>query len=115
MFIATSLEVFASISDQANALIVDWTGVLKGFALLAAIIFVVWVAIASRLAWGRVIVSTLVGGFIVWAVTMDGLGWFAEGVDSELNSAPPAGPTLTATFDAASETWSVADDHVLAA
>ncbi|WP_417541364.1 hypothetical protein [Microbacterium maritypicum] len=115
MFTATSIEIFASISDKANALIVDWTAVLKGFALLAAIIFVVWVAIATKLAWARVLMSLVVGGVVVWGVTMNGLGWFADGVDSELNSAPAPGTTLTATFDAASETWVVADELDLVA
>lgn len=115
MFTATSIEIFASISDKANALIVDWTAVIKGFALLAAIVFVVIVAITTKLAWGKVIVSLLVGGVVVWGVTMNGLGWFADGVDSELNSAPATGTTLTATFDTASETWVVADELDLAA
>lgn len=77
-----------SISEFFNNFFADWTVVVKGFAGLAAITFVVLTAIWTKLAWGRIIVATLVAAFVVWAVTMDGLGWFSSGIDNEVNGAP---------------------------
>ena len=59
-----------------------------GFAALAAITFIVLTAIWTKLAWGKILVSTLVAAFVVWAVTMNGLGWFSSSIDSEVTSAP---------------------------
>lgn len=104
-----------SLSDFFNNLISDWTVVVKGFAALAAIIFVVVTAIVTKLAWARIVVSVVVAGFVIWAVTMDGLGFFATAVDQETALPAPTSPVLTATFDVASETWVVAGEVALTA
>lgn len=77
-----------SLSEWLNNFFADWTNVVKGFAALAAITFIVLTAIWTKLAWGKILVSTLVAAFVVWAVTMNGLGWFSSSIDSEVTSAP---------------------------
>ncbi|GAA1746558.1 hypothetical protein [Microbacterium paludicola] len=76
--------VEASISDKANQLIADWSTVIRGAAVLAAITIVVITAIKTKLAWAATALSLVVGGAMIWGVTMDGLGWFSQGVDNEL-------------------------------
>lgn len=75
-----------ALSDFLNDLFSTWTGVVQAFALLASIVVVVVVAIVTRLAWGKLIVTSLVAGFVIWAVTMNGLGWFSETIDNETNA-----------------------------
>lgn len=70
-------------SDFLNTLIANWTETVKAFAALAAITLIVVVAIVTKLAWGKIIVTMIVAGAVVWAVTMNGLGWFSEKIDSE--------------------------------
>lgn len=77
-----------ALSEWLNNFFADWTNVVKGFAVLAAITFIVLTAIWTKLAWGKILVSTLVAAFVVWAVTMNGLGWFSSSIDSEVTSAP---------------------------
>lgn len=77
-----------ALSEWLNNFFADWTNVVKGFAALAAITFIVLTAIWTKLAWGKILVSTLVAAFVVWAVTMNGLGWFSSSIDSEVTSAP---------------------------
>lgn len=83
-----------ALSEWLNTFFADWTNVVKGFAALAAITFIVLTAIWTKLAWGKILVSTLVAGFVVWAVTMNGLGWFSSSIDNEVTSAP----AISATF-----------------
>ena len=71
-------------SDFLNTLIANWTETVKAFAALAAITLIVVVAIVTKLAWGKIIVTMIVAGAVVWAVTMNGLGWFSEKIDSEM-------------------------------
>lgn len=77
-----------ALSEWLNNFFADWTGVVRGFAALAAITFIVFTAIWTKLAWGKILVSTLVAAFVVWAVTMNGLGWFSSSIDNEINGAP---------------------------
>lgn len=77
-----------ALSEWLNNFFAEWTNVVKGFAALAAITFIVLTAIWTKLAWGKILVSTLVAAFVVWAVTMNGLGWFSSSIDSEVTSAP---------------------------
>lgn len=74
-------------SDYLNSLISDWTVVVKSFTVLAAIVVIVVVAIVTRLAWGRILVTMIVAGLVVWAVTGNGLGWFSSKVGEESNKA----------------------------
>lgn len=83
------------LSEFLNNLFSTWTGVVQAFAFLAAITLIVVTAIVTKLAWGKIIVSTLVAGFVVWAVTMNGLGWFSSSIDRET--------TATATVEYAAE------------
>lgn len=77
-----------SLSEYLNNLFSTWTGVVQAFALLASIIVVVVVAVVTRLAWGKLLVTSLVAGFVIWAVTMNGLGWFSQTINQETNAAP---------------------------
>lgn len=88
-----------SISEWLNNFFAEWTIVVKGFAALAAITFIVLTAIWTKLAWGKILVSTLVAAFVVWAVTMNGLGWFSSSIDSEVTSAPAI--SVTSGYDLA--------------
>lgn len=73
-------------SDFLNELFADWTGVIRIFAGLAAITLIVVVAIASKLAWGKIIMSTIVAAFVLWAVSGNGLGWFSDKIGEETNA-----------------------------
>ncbi len=77
-----------ALSEYLNQLFSTWTGVFQAFALLASIALVIIVAIVSRLAWGKLLVTSLVAGFVIWAVTMNGLGWFSQTINQETNAAP---------------------------
>ncbi|MCT2223769.1 hypothetical protein [Microbacterium paraoxydans] len=77
-----------ALSEYLNNLFSTWTGVFQAFALLASIALIIVVAIISRLAWGKILVTTLVAGFVVWAVTLNGLGWFSQTINNETNAAP---------------------------
>ncbi|ALJ22383.1 MAG: hypothetical protein Q7T17_13160 [Microbacterium sp.] len=77
-----------ALSEYLNNLFSTWTGVFQAFALLASIALIIAVAIISRLAWGKILVTTLVAGFVVWAVTLNGLGWFSQTINNETNAAP---------------------------
>ncbi len=77
-----------ALSEYLNNLFSTWTGVVQAFALLASIVLIVVVAIVTRLAWGKLLITTLVAGFVVWAVTMNGLGWFSQTINNETNAAP---------------------------
>lgn len=77
-----------ALSEYLNNLFSTWTGVFQAFALLASIALIIVVAIVSRLAWGKILVTTLVAGFVVWAVTLNGLGWFSQTINNETNAAP---------------------------
>ncbi|MGC5173050.1 hypothetical protein ACLQ2Q_20620 [Microbacterium sp. DT81.1] len=76
-----------ALSEYLNQLFSTWTGVFQAFALLASIALVIIVAIVSRLAWGKLLVTSLVAGFVIWAVTMNGLGWFSQTINQETNAA----------------------------
>ncbi|ODT21529.1 MULTISPECIES: hypothetical protein [unclassified Microbacterium] len=79
-----------ALSEYLNNLFSTWTGVVQAFALLASIVLVIVVAIVTRLAWGKLLVTSLVAGFVIWAVTMNGLGWFSQTINNETNAAPAA-------------------------
>lgn len=81
-----------SLSEILNDLFSTWTGVVRGFAMLAAIVVVVVVAIMTKLAWGKLLVTCLVAGFVIWAVTMNGLGWFSTAIRNE--TTVPAAMTI---------------------
>jgi hypothetical protein len=83
-----------SLSQYLNNLFSTWTGVVQGFALLASIVLIVVVAIVTKLAWGKLLVTTLVAGFVVWAVTMNGLGWFSSTINKETKALPAVSVTI---------------------
>lgn len=80
--------IVAGLSDTLNGAIVDWTGVARGGAVLAAIIIVLVTAIKTRLAIASTLLSVVVAGFLLWAVTADGLGWFSNGIEQEFAASP---------------------------
>jgi uncharacterized membrane protein YdcZ (DUF606 family) len=80
----------ASVSDTANNAILTWTGVIKSGAVLAAIIIVLVTAIKTKLAIASTLLAVVVAGFLLWAVTGDGLGWFSNGINQEFTSSPAA-------------------------
>lgn len=73
-------------SEFINSLIANWTVTVKAFAVLAAITLVIVTAIKTKGSWTAIIISLLTGGIVVWAVTMNGLGWFSERVGDETNA-----------------------------
>lgn len=77
------------LSETLNSLFADWTGVIKAFASLAAITLILVVAIVTKLAWGKLLITTMVAAFVIWAVTMNGLGFFSDTIDRELAPATP--------------------------
>lgn len=80
--------IVASVSDTANSMIATWTTVIKGGAVLAAIIIVLVTAIKTRFAIASTLLSVVVAGFLLWAVTADGLGWFSNSIDQEVTGSP---------------------------
>jgi len=80
--------VVASVSDTANTLIANWTGVIQGAAVLVAIVIVVVTAVKTRLAIASTTLSVVVAGILLWAVTADGLGWFSNSIDQEVTGSP---------------------------
>lgn len=73
-------------SDYLNSLFADWTETVKLFTVLASITLIVTVAIITKLAWGKIIVSMIVAGAVLWAVNGNGLGWFSTKIDEETNA-----------------------------
>lgn len=69
--------------DWANGFLADASALVKGFTLLACIVVFLSVAIKTRFAIASTILTLVIGGFVVWAVTLNGLGWFSEGINQE--------------------------------
>ncbi len=88
---AAHLQVAASqiradgLSSWANSAITSWTTVVKGAALLVGIVLFVVTAVKTKLSVASMIVAGLMSGFLIWAVTMNGLGWFSTGIGGETN------------------------------
>lgn len=76
------------VSDTANGLISTWTTVIRGAAGLAALIIVLVTAVKTRFAIASTLLSVVVAGFLLWAVTANGLGWFSNSIDQEVTSSP---------------------------
>jgi len=83
-----------ALSDFLNNLFATWTGVVQAFALLASIVVVVVVAVVTRLAWGKLLVTSIVAGFVIWAVTMNGLGWFSQTIGNETTASSTSITTI---------------------
>lgn len=77
-----------SVSDTANGLIGTWTTVIRGAAGLAALIIILVTAIKTRLAIASTLLSVVVAGFLLWAVTANGLGWFSNSINQEVKGSP---------------------------
>jgi hypothetical protein len=73
------------ISDTANSLISTWSTVIRGAAGLAALIIILVTAVKTRLAIASTLLSVVVAGFLLWAVTANGLGWFSTSINQEVN------------------------------
>lgn len=72
--------------DWGNTKVGEVTGLLRGVAGVAGVLFVLWQGIASRGAMARIIVSGLAAGvflWIVWNVTD-----LRDRVDNEVNAVP---------------------------
>jgi hypothetical protein len=72
--------------DFLNGFFADGMNVVRGFVTLAAAVIFLWTAISTRLAVGRTLLTAILAGFVVWAVAMNGLGWFSERVADETAS-----------------------------
>lgn len=76
-------------NELFNGMISDWTVTVRAFAVLAAIGFVVFIAIVTKLAWGKIIVSALAAAFVVWVVN-GGLGLISGKIGDDVDAAAPA-------------------------
>lgn len=72
--------------DWINNLIADGTTTLRAFVFLAAAVIFLVVAITTRFAVGKTLITAILAGFVVWAVSLNGLGWFSERVGDETSS-----------------------------
>ena len=76
-------------NELINRMLSDWTTTVQLGAGLAGIIFIVVVAIVTKLAWGKIIVSALAAAFVVWVVN-SGLGLISGKIGEDVNAAAPA-------------------------
>ena len=68
---------------------------MRAVSITAAIVFVIWQAVASRMAMARVIISGVSAGLLVWMVF--NVTDVSDRVDNEVNSLPSP-PTVTQLF-----------------
>lgn len=68
------------------------TETVKNVAIAVAVIFFLWKAIEAKFAVGRIIMSLLAVGLVVWGVY--NVMTLKDRVDSEINSAPQPGHTV---------------------
>lgn len=83
-----------SISEFFNNLFADWTTVVRGGVLLAAIIGVAITAIITNFKLGKIVVAGIAAAFAIWLVTGDGLGWFSQGIKNETVALAPVSNVL---------------------
>ena len=72
--------------DWINGLLSDGMSTLRLLVTLAAAVVFLVTAISSRFAVGKTLITAILAGFVVWAVAMNGLGWFSERVGDETAS-----------------------------
>lgn len=73
----------AGIFDWANDVTAQGTVLVKSVVFLACIVMVVFTAVKTKMAIASVLMTAAMAAFVIWAVTMDGLGWFANGIGEE--------------------------------
>jgi hypothetical protein len=78
--------------DWINGLLSDGMSTLRLLVTLAAAVVFLVIAISSRFAVGRTLITGVLAGFVIWAVAGNGLGWFSERVGDET-----ASPSTTIT------------------
>lgn len=74
------------LSEWFNTAIANWTKVVQGGAALGAIVVFLVVAIKSRFAIATTLLTGILAGFVLWAITFNGLGWFATGIQGETSA-----------------------------
>lgn len=72
--------------DWAGALLSDANNLIKGAAVVVAAAIFISAAVKSRGGIVAMILSGIAGGFIIWAVTLNGLGFFSNTINEETNA-----------------------------
>lgn len=80
------------ILDFINGKTSQTTETVKNVAIVVAVIFFLWKAIEAKFALGRIIMSLLAVGLVVWGVY--NVMTMKNRVDGEVNSAPRPGQTV---------------------
>lgn len=78
--------------DWINGLLADAQSTLRTFVILACIVIFLAVAITTRLAIGKTIVTGLLAGFVIWLAASGGLNWISDRFGDE--AALPAPTTI---------------------
>ncbi len=75
----------ASVSDTINNMTAEWTITLKGAVVLACIAVIIVVAVKSGLSFSKILMTSLVAAFVIWAVVGEGLVKLSSSVDEEIS------------------------------
>ena len=73
--------------DWANGLIADFHVLIGSVAVVVALVLFVFAAVRSRGGIVAMLLAGLGAAFIVWLVTLDGLGFFSNAIRGETNAA----------------------------
>ncbi len=68
--------------DMGFSLTSDLTALLRAAAAVVAIFMVLATWVKTRAAV-PIVAAVIVGGFVLWAVTADGLGWFSDRIGDD--------------------------------
>lgn len=77
------------ILDWATSKNTQTQALFRAISITVAIIFVIWQAVASRLAMARIIISIVTAGILIWGVF--NVTDIQDRVNNEVNSAPALG------------------------
>jgi hypothetical protein len=69
--------------DWINGLLADAQTTLRTFVILASIVVFLVIAISTRFAIGKTIITGLIAGFVIWLAASGGLNWISDRVGDE--------------------------------
>lgn len=72
--------------DWVGGLLTDGLNLIKAAAVLVAAAIFISAAVKSRGGIVAMILAGIAGGFIIWAVTLNGLGFFSSTINEETNA-----------------------------
>lgn len=78
--------------DAATNLTVNLSTLIQAVAVVVAAAMVLVTLVRTR-AFVPVLGSAIVGGFVVWAVSPGGLGWFTGRIEDDANTLAAGHPT----------------------